>query len=239
MKNKIRLITYISTCLLFFGCELRLNTNCVSSNGPIVKASRTPSSFHSISLDVPAELRISQSQETKVTLEGSANILDLIEAESYNGHLKIGSKQCFNTGTPLKILVSLPTLQYLGINGSGVATSFGNLQLQEVELKISGSGEISLPLVAQKIEATIAGSGDISLRGQSKRVEVSISGSGDFDGKELLSEEGEVHISGSGNVVIHSKKRLQTSISGSGSVRYLGQPKLKVSTRGSGTVSPL
>ena len=57
-----------------------------------------------------------------------------------------------------------------------------------------------------------------------------------FDGTDLVTAEGGVSVSGSGNAKVNVSDRLDAEISGSGSIIYLGDPEISAITRGSGRI---
>ncbi len=77
---------------------------------------------------------------------------------------------------------------------------------------------------------------NISLFGSPPVQEIDIDGSADIDNFDILSEQVDVSISGSGNVQVTAIERLDVRIRGSGDVLYRGDPELTSSFSGSGRV---
>lgn len=100
---------------------------------------------------------------------------------------------------------------------------------------IEGSGDLSLEEVQQdEIELTITGSGAIRVTGQVKRLLAAISGSGVIKAKDLAASSAELRISGSGDIKAQVTQTLVARVTGSGDIKVRGDP-VKRDTRVSGS----
>ncbi len=80
----------------------------------------------------------------------------------------------------------------------------------------------------------------MQLSGKSTNVDVKTTGSGNFEGKELVSDNAQIYISGSGDSTIFVNNSLKARIQGSGSVLYAGKPSSNdVKVMGSGKVKSI
>jgi hypothetical protein len=137
----------------------------------------------------------------------------------------------------LNIYITIETLNQIRISGSSELicnNHFNNLN--DLELRISGSGRMSLDADVRNINSDISGSGGLFMKGTADQVDFSISGSGSVNAYELMVVKANVRISGSGGIEINVQDKLDAHISGSGNVRYMGDPKVNSSVSGSGSV---
>ena len=74
----------------------------------------------------------------------------------------------------------------------------------------------------REVEVGISGSGNIRLAGSANKVEANIRGSGNADYSNVICDEATAHISKSGNVKLNANKSVDDNISGSGNVSYKG-----------------
>ena len=206
------------------------------------KETRDVGSFSSISLSLPADLYLTQGNDTKVVIEAEQKILDLIRTEVVGNNLKIKYKNGIwniRSNKHIKIYVSTPDVEGLFLSGSGNIKAETQIKTKSLDFSISGSGNIVIDdLVASDIEGHISGSGDIDLSGSetSETMEISISGSGDFFAENLKVNSVELRISGSGSCRVFAVSELEASISGSGSVYYKGNPRVNAKASGSGKI---
>jgi len=206
------------------------------------KETRDVGPFSSISLSLPADLYLTQGNDTKVVIEAEQKILDLIRTEVVGNNLKIKYKSGIwniRSNKHIKIYVSTPDVEGLFLSGSGNINAETQIKTKSLDFSISGSGNIVIDdLVASDIEGHISGSGDIDLSGSetAETMEISISGSGDFFAENLKVNSVELRISGSGTCRVFAVSELEASISGSGSVYYKGNPRVNAKASGSGKI---
>ena len=203
---------------------------------------RKLSGFTGIGLSIAADVYLTQSDTYKCEIEASREDLEEIETYVEGDVLKIKNRDHFRFDfhdRKVKIYISLPKLNNVGISGSGDILAQTPIKTDELDVKISGSGNVKIEsLSAKNLDLSISGSGDIYFAG-SDIVESSsytISGSGDIDTQNLQSKKVEVHISGSGDVRVWSVDELDARVSGSGDVYYKGRPIVDAKSSGSGGI---
>lgn len=199
--------------------------------------------FTQLELAVAADLYLKQGNEYSLVLEGDEDDLEEIETVVRHGTLKIKHDKPFHFGgmDRIKVYVTMKDIEGLSVSGSGSLKAETPLEAEEIELNVSGSGEINIDdLNAYDAEMTISGSGDIHLSGGRKLSSLTcdISGSGELHARDLEAEKAELTISGSGGCKVHVTDELEVDISGSGNVRYKGQPRINANISGSGDVEP-
>ena len=202
------------------------------------RENRKVDDFDYVSFGVSGDLTIIQGSKTEVILEGDEEVLEKIATTVSGGKLKIRSKDnswsWWGNSSRIKATVTLKDFTGVSVSGSGDVISKGMLKGGDVELSVSGSGELDLALEANDIDCSISGSGSIDLSGKGKTGSLSISGSGELDAADYEIETISIRISGSGDAAVHVTKEIDSRISGSGTVRYKGDPD-KVSNNSSGS----
>jgi hypothetical protein len=205
--------------------------------GQLKKEERKLEAFTSVDLSISANVYLTQDNTQKVVVEASESDLKEVVTEVKNGHLKIKTESWHSHLRDVNVYISLANLEGIGLSGSGNIVADGEFKVGNLDLAISGSGNIKLPkLTAKKVDASISGSGDILIAGPGKAesVEIHTSGSGDFDAENFEAEKAEVHISGSGNARVNTSGHLDAHVSGSGDVYYKGNAMLDIRISGSG-----
>lgn len=210
----------------------------ISFSAEARKESRDLDRFNEISLAVPAELYLEQGAGQSFEIEGDDEMLDHIITEVSGGQLHIKMEKNWqnrNWGSKAVIRIRIPELQALRVTGSGSAESRSTFSSERMDVAVTGSGTIQLPLEAAELKVNITGSGSARLSGNAGTATVKITGSGKLNAEELMARECDIRISGSGNCQIHSANSLEARISGSGKVYYSGSPKhVNVQSTGSG-----
>ncbi|MDP2061195.1 MAG: head GIN domain-containing protein [Flavobacteriaceae bacterium] len=211
----------------------------IKGNGNVITEKRSTEAYDEISVGGSFEVQLVSGSEGNITLEGEENILEVVETEVKNGELKIRFRDHVNVQTHKKIKVTVPFKDLRGVTlaGSGKIYSDVTVFTASFEAKVSGSGNIRIPVEAQKTIAHVTGSGDINLSGKTEDLEVKVTGSGDFDGRSLSSNNTSASVTGSGDITVVSNQKIYARVTGSGDILYLGKPeKEDIKVTGSGKV---
>jgi hypothetical protein len=231
--------------LVMFGLMALLLTACekVTGDGPLVTQNRTHTAFSGVDLRMNATVVYKQAPDYKIEVRAQDNIQGILITEVENGKLVVRVKNDvrLRRHEPITITVQSPELNRLRVSGSGNITATGLLNADDLEVDISGSGDIELAdLVARYLDVDISGSGDFKVvSGMAPEELLRISGSGDIDVANVLAKSVISTTSGSGTTRVNVSEQLRVTISGSGNVHYKGQPSLSVFTSGSGKVRPM
>lgn len=209
---------------------------CLRGQGGILTEDMSLNRIDAIDLQVPAKVYIRQGSEQRVMIEGQANIIDNLERTVRGGLWVIESERCIREMEELRIFITVPEVAFLKLSGSGQILSENELVTDDLELIISGSGDINLSLMADDIETLVTGSGNLRLTGLADELSFDLTGSGSLLAFDLETRKGEVNIEGSGDAEVHVTEELNVDISGSGDVFYHGSPSLNVAITGSGEV---
>lgn len=229
--------------LLPFGLALALTlgacnfTECITANGDPVERPMELATITGVASHGPIDVVITRGETQRVVARGPKAIVDMIKTDVDKGVWEISTDACFNTRGPITVEITLADLTYASVAGSGSITGKSLFQPEDLDLRVSGSGDIQLVVNAKEIDADVAGSGSIVLRGTSSDLEVSVAGSGDVKAFELTTNTADVRVAGSGDVEVRVIEALKARVAGSGDVRYKGQPRVTSDIAGSGSVS--
>lgn len=216
-------------------CEL--DELCEKGDGPTVNKELSLPPFHSLVLDISADVFITEGEAQSITVEGQENIIDQLELDVRNETWEIDFEQsCIYNHDDLKIFITLPEIRSIEIDGSGNVVGENTFTGDNIDLTIDGSGDMDLALEVKEVNARVEGSGDFELEGLADVVRYYVRGSGDIRAFDLEALEADVEIRGSGSVEVTVVDFLKVDIDGSGDVFYKGNPELDVRVDGSGEV---
>ncbi len=235
----------ISLSFLLFVLMAAFNScEKVVGEGPVVQQIIPVTDFSKISVGVHGRINYNIGPVYKVEVIAQQNIIDVMRFIKEGDELVIK----FQNGVWVKshedILVNITAPVAKGVNLSGSA-SFnltGPLTGSNLDLKVSGSGniEVQQASLTDKLSSTISGSGSITVySGISPNESLHVSGSGSINLVGLQADKTSADISGSGNIKVKVAQTLDAHISGSGSVYYLGSPVITSHVSGSGRVRAL
>jgi hypothetical protein len=207
------------------------------------RETRTVDTFTEISLGGSSRVVVKQGSPQSVAVEGSKEDLADFETAVQGSKLRLGFRsqegKMFNNKNhgPVTVYVTAPRLSALRVGGSGKLEVNGTLQAEDMNLAVSGSGDLVVPqLQAKRLETAVSGSGDLTVGGTCPSNDIRISGSGKVKARELKTETSRARISGSGNAYVYASRTAEGSITGSGNVYVAGGAQLSSTTRGSGRV---
>lgn len=224
------------------GCFIDINDDgnglfgCISGSGSTETQTLDIDEFTSIKLEINLDVYITQGDDFSVEVEGKENIIDDLKLSVSNNTWTIDTDHCTRNIGNMKVYITMPNIEYLKISGSGKIIGENTFTGNDIELRISGSGDMDLSLETDNIEAKISGSGEMWLEGNSSNFDFKISGSGDLNAFDLESDNVDVRISGSGDARVRAIDELNVTISGSGNVYYKGSPSINVHISGSGNL---
>ncbi len=240
MKNTLYLLFTLLLIAVIaiasLSCSETTQVNCKEGSAEIILKSQQADNFHSVDLTGSGHILLSQGVQYHVLLETDDNLINNVVFSVISNTLSIGTNKDI-CPTKLNVSITAPDFKSLAISGSGNITNETALQLQDLELLISGSGNINLDsLGVENLKTTISGSGNIEPDGSGNSANILISGSGNFTGFNLPVKIATATIDGSGNIEVNASDTLTVTIAGSGNVLYRGNPVLNTSITGSGKV---
>lgn len=186
--------------------------------GTIATENRELGSFSRLHLGISADVTVSAGEKHRCTVTAEDNILPLILTECSGNELRISSKDNYSTTRGITIAIETPLLTTAELAGSG-SMRITDVTKDELDLQISGSGNITASGHVANLNATIDGSGNMNAAGlRSKTATVTLNGSGDAD--------------------VYVTDVLTARVHGSGSVTYAGSPpKVSKTVMGTGDIT--
>lgn len=242
-KSRILKLTVIITLIgimAVFAASCKWTVGVVRGSGDLVTEERDVSGFDELHFSGMGSLIIEQGDEESLIIEADDNIIDLIESEVRGRDLDIKFRRGFNVipTTKMKFYLTVIDLDRIDLSGVG-DVDCESFQTDDLEFRISGSGNVDFTIEADSLETRISGLGDIDLEGKVDSHIVKISGSGKYEARELESTECEVDVSGLGSATVNVSEELDISISGAGNVYYIGEPSISQSISGLGRIKSI
>ncbi|GAU88304.1 hypothetical protein RvY_01030 [Ramazzottius varieornatus] len=215
--------------------------------GQRVTEDRPVTMFRSISNKGPFNVIITMGTTEAVRVEADPTIIKYVETvvepwfplvlQVRFSNLLYNQPIPFFNG-PINVYASAKALSNLENQGSGPISLSPFLKAGDLQILISGSGDVQVPMEASGLNIVISGSGNFFTNGTARNANINISGSGNFNGRDLRTQQTNVNIQGSGDVEVYTSTSLTVNIDGSGDVRFGGQPRVSQQINGSGGVFP-
>jgi hypothetical protein len=209
------------------------------------RETRNVDAFTKIVFRTPGKLYFKLGSPQKVEIEGKEDLLKKINIEVEGSRLVIDMEEkWFNwnwdNDDEIKVYVTVENINAISVSGSGDVIGETKLTANDLDLKVSGSGNLTSEIDAKgKVNADVSGSGEIELKGKCTSFESHVSGSGKIALNANVSDEASFSVSGSGKIQASgTANEVKTHISGSGKVMAanLETKKCDVHISGSGDV---
>jgi hypothetical protein len=234
------------TAFVLIAASLLLVSSCrfaggqrVNGNGNRISSTRSLGNFNSVEVKGGIDLVLSPGTENVLRIEADENLMEFIEVNNNGGTVEVRSRDNYNlqSKSGIKVYATAPEFEHITVSGSGDITSNGMVKSKaKLDLEIRGSGDIKLAVDAPEVATSISGSGSARLQGNTRKFSADVKGSGDVFAFDLLSEDANVDIAGSGNAEIFASKQLSVEIKGAGDVAYKGGGNVNQKIMGSGSV---
>lgn len=227
------LIAAITLVLLLSGCSYER----IEGNNNFTSETRSSEPFDELISSGSFDVQLINDTITSVEVKAESNIFPYLYTISDGATLRIGYKNGYNIheNYPVKVILHTPHARIIRLQGSG-KVECSRFEEQDVQLFLSGSGDIDCDYDATNLNAEISGSGNIHLAGRAVSSSFVISGSGTIRSLDMEQDTCDARISGSGDVYSDVNDQLNVHISGSGCVYYTGDPQIHSSISGSGKV---
>jgi hypothetical protein len=210
-----------------------------------VTEQREVSPFNRVDFRGIGRLILSQGEQQSVTVSASDAVISHVRTDVREGVLVLSFRWWpgmifrFLELKTLEVRLVVEDLAGLKVSGAGIVESRERVQVEEMELQLSGAGEVHLQLHGQRIDTHLTGAGRIVLWGKAEEQNIHLTGAGSVQAERLVTRSAQVHSSGAGECRIHATESLDARLSGAGTIRYVGNPKIQSRVTGLGTITSM
>ncbi len=202
---------------------------CVEGNGDIqTQRISINSKAKNFDIEVPADIKLVQSDSSFIEISGDKNFIDLIEIKQ-GKTVDIGTKKCIRTNGNLKIIISNPVFEEISLDGSVNLNTLTPIKSKKLYITTAGTCQMNIRVNTEKLIIKNLGASQIKITGKTKKLDLRLKGSALFVGDKLISQKVEADIGGAGNCSVYATDYLDAQIDGSAILKYFGNPR-KVNT---------
>jgi len=237
MKTTTKIQFLIALFVLLLGTSSCLDEMFIEGNGIVRSEMRDAEGFDEIASSGDFIVSVMPGNSYSVEITAESNLLPYISTNVDGKTLKIRTTgiHSLRQNEPIEIFITTPVLNGLSLSGSGLIET-GSFRSTDFNLSVSGSGDIKTKISCDKVKANVSGSGTIFIEGDAINTNFVISGSGKIKTYNLLQDQCEAVISGSGDMYINVSQLIDARISGSGRIYFISHPVIRTSISGSGDV---
>lgn len=229
---------------ILFGLLLVSSYGCDSGKNPIGSGKSQSvdipvNPFKRISVKTGnANVYLQQGDHEALKIEAEESLINLFNASVNNETLNIEQKMDtdVNPTKSINFYITSREIDSISLFGSGNLHSQGNLHGDRLRVNISGSGDAELDLTVNDLVLKILGSGDVTIKGKAESQKISINGNGTYTAPDFVTQDTYISINGSGTANVNAEDYISVKIFGSGSLKYKGQPEVEQVISGSGSI---
>jgi hypothetical protein len=230
--------------MMVFSCSYSQTLIPVKGSGPSIDKNLNVSDFKGIDVSGGIDVILVQGSSESLTLTAQENLFEYITAKVDNGTLKIYTRNNLRPTQPMKARITFKEISNLKVSGGGDIYSETPVNVEALDVSISGGGDFSSVINSEVLKCNISGGGDAKIDGKTKDYNISVSGGGDLESKvsagsiscriigggdlflrnEAQATKAEIEINGGGDVNMKmSAEKLKCSVSGGGDAIISGQ----------------
>ncbi|HBH22944.1 MAG TPA: hypothetical protein DDY13_05915 [Cytophagales bacterium] len=213
------------TILIIGFSACRWDERIVRGNGNRISDTIQLNKLHALAIGGNYKITLKKSFQPKVIIHCDENLLEHIITEDRDGDLSITSNANLVSEKDIRIDIFFQNLERIQTFGASTVSSDDQIEGNDFKLNVAGVGATKLDIDVQFLEVDMSGAGVVELKGFAKEAVVSISGAGALNGYELEVDRCNIDISGVGGAEIYVTDYLEGNINGIGSINYRGQPK--------------
>jgi hypothetical protein len=206
---------------------------------PLQVRRHAPMAFDRLTIEVPADVRISFADRFEVRIEAEPKVVDGIAFNVQGATLRVTAAKSFQTRQPIAIEITCRGLSTLEARASADVTLTAMTGIA-FDLVATGAANVAMEhLNLSSLGVDIGGSATVTANGVVKAQSIRSAGSATYDARRLVSQSARVDASDSSDVVVDSRASLDVAISGAATVQYAGNPKLNQAIEDAGTLEQL
>jgi hypothetical protein len=198
------------------GAPEERSVSSTGGSGVSVTDHREVASFTGVELAGANTVVVHVGSPLSVAVTGDDNLVGRVTTVVRAGRLVIDNAGSFTTTAPMRVAVSVPSLDGVELAGAGTVTIDG----------VTGAD----------FSADLAGNGTLVVSGTVHRVTAVLAGAGTLDLHDLVAIAATAQLSGTGTIRVHATSTFDAELTGTGTILYRGDPTVSMRNTGTGTV---
>ncbi len=222
----------MKSIILFF-LAFSISANLLAQNEEVKELANFNKIQHKGGLNYEITLR--KADASKIEIWSDEYDVKKIDISAENGTLRIEDEEnklkSMSKNDRLKIYATIYYTELSEISSRGVLnlSHEGTLKSDKLQIDLSGAGKMDLNLDVEKLLVSMSGASNLTFTGKAAYQEMEVSGAGNIRAENLEGKEGEIRVSGVGNVKVNISESLEAQVSGVGNIRYKGNPERLIS----------
>ena len=204
--------------LTFIACNDDDNDEalCLRGGGNVMEYELNVANFSRIALIGPVDLLITQGSEQGVVVRAEPELFEPLQYSVSGDLFQIGYEnvRCFETDFGVEVQVTIADLKEVLVSGASKIRSEGELEFEEIEFDVAGTGDISITGSIDDVKYESAGSVVVKNFGlETANTTIEVAGAGEFE--VLVNENLDITVSGAATINYKGNPTINQNVSGS------------------------
>lgn len=196
----------------------------------------TEENFDEIMIGDVFEVEIEKADTYEIKVIGLERDIDHVEVEQEGSRLEIDMDRYIRRNhSKVKVEIKTPELASVILRG-GSNTLIKGFEINEFDVRMSGSSKAEIDIITQKLLVTLTGSSTLQLTGSGYEMEVELSGTSKLNAFEYEVSNVELQSGGAAVARVYASENLDIDAGGGSKVRYKGTANVNSNTSGIGEV---
>lgn len=226
----------ISLAFLLIALSINAYADCLPGQGEAIKDKVYFPAIHSIEVNVPMDLVLTEGNEEDVLVVSQEDILKNLNLQFDDGDLTISGRKELCPDN-LTVYITISKLTSLELNSKVNVTANNKLNGEDVEIEVNEGSTVHLSINAEEISLDLEDGSKVTLAGETDELHVHVEGSGNANTSSLEANSVYAELDGSGQITVNPTESLEAQLNGSGKILYKNKPaKLEIEKDGTGSI---
>ena len=220
--------------LLILVLAVVLGTNLVAQeagNKKVVVETRDLPAFRSIEAGGALNIFIQLAGEQEVRVETDENLQEKVKTWVEDETLYIKSSTIKNP-TKLNAYIKMTGMEKIEASGATEVKSDAIITTDALNIVASGATSMTMDLDVQELDTRVSGAADVTLSGRADTHHLDVSGAGSLKAKSLVTRKSVYKVSGAADAKLNVTDELVGEKKGVAEVTYTGNPKTTITSTG-------
>lgn len=234
MNNLLKTIATVTLTLAFVSCQ----NFTVQGSGEAYEVVHPIGTIDNVTVEDIGVLRIQNGANPQLIVIAQNEIHEHLVVNESGRKLEITPRNGYSlkASDTLEYILVTDSLKNIDISGS-VSLVSTHYQTESLDIDASGTSVIDLSVQADDLSISASGLFNGYLAGNAQQVSINLNGTSNLDAFDLLANEINVDIAGTGNAYVSAEEWLEASASGVSKIEYKGNPELSISASGVSSVN--
>lgn len=192
----------------------------------VIKQDRKVDVFFQLLISGQYDVVLQQGEKYGLVLEGPASAMDAIHAEVKTGTLMVYTTRQLDPELRIKAVITYVELRKMKLAGSLDVSSLNTMKVPSLQLDVSGSSVVKLPVETTELAVQASGGALLKLEGKASNLALDMSGTARLKAYPLHVNTANVLMGGAARAEVLVKEQLTANLGGTSRLVWDGEAQV-------------